>query len=63
MCLIIFKKLYEDITYDNYSDEESDDDDLEPYYMEEEEEITSAEELKNKIKPPMYVELLYFLNV
>ncbi|OUM62840.1 hypothetical protein PIROE2DRAFT_61626 [Piromyces sp. E2] len=44
-----------DITYDNSSDEESDDDDLEPYYMEEEEEITSAEELKNKIKPPLYI--------
>ncbi|ORY57032.1 hypothetical protein LY90DRAFT_669234 [Neocallimastix californiae] len=46
-----------DITYDNSSEEETDDDDddLEPYYMEEEEEITSAEELKNKIKPPLYI--------
>jgi len=44
-----------DITFDNSSDEESDDDDLEPYYMEEEEEITSAQELKNKIKPPLYI--------
>ncbi|ORX49332.1 hypothetical protein BCR36DRAFT_412849 [Piromyces finnis] len=43
-----------DMTYDNSSDDESDDD-LEPYYMEEEEEITSAEELKNKIKPPLYI--------